>query len=125
MRFYSIFKKESDPFLKKSKWLIILFCISSVISILIYSRFLPSNCETFISDNFNGVVIKKYIDPKNHNLMTISLRQEGKRTIEKTLEYHDTIVFEKLKINDTLMKLSNQNYYLINLTDTVIHVCND
>lgn len=123
--YYNIFKKESDPFLEKTKWLFIILCVSPVLFMLVYSQFLPSNCEVFFSENLNGVILGKYIDTENHNSMTILLQTKSKTTVKRPLEFQETILFEKLKINDVLEKLSGQNYYIINYTDTVRHVCND
>lgn len=125
MRFYNVFRKETDPFSEKAKWVIIVSCISPVLFMVIYSQFLPSDCENFHSQKINGVILNKYIDSKNHNSMTISIQTEIHEITRRPLEFQDTILFRKLKINDLLEKPSGKNYYIINHLDTIPHVCND
>lgn len=106
------------PIEKKAGYIIVGFCISPLIFMIIYSLFLPSHCETFIKDEFRGIVIKKYIDKPNHNNETIVIRKNGQEKLTNFVNYYVHDFYSNVNVNDSLIKKSGQVFISIKRHDS-------
>jgi hypothetical protein len=63
--------------------------------------------------SFNGLVIDKYNDKKNHNFPTILIDESGKQ-FDYTLQGDSSGLFEFLMISDSIKKKKGFNEYVVN-----------
>lgn len=110
---------EKIPFDTRAKYVIITFCIGPLIFLIIYSLFLPSECEIFLKDEFRGVVIDKYRDRPNHNIETIVIRKHGEEKLTKFVNPSDRDFYEIININDSLIKKGGISFLTIKRDDSV------
>ncbi len=74
-------------------------------------KYLSSFEETvfiYYKSSFSGVVVKKFIDKENHSSRKIVLRN-GKIEEVIYLDFQRNVLFNSIKVNDTLIKLTNQS----------------
>ena len=82
---------------------VIFFVIKTIIEVS------HSRCDVFnefLSLNYNGIIVNKYIDHSNHSTRTIiikNLNDSAEQTFD-LLDWDETGVFDKLNKNDTIVK---------------------
>jgi len=68
----------------------------------------PSNCDLYDGykkSSFEGVVIKKFIDKKEHSFPFVYVKNENH--LEKLNLFYDTTAYKAIYINDSIIKLKN------------------
>ena len=66
----------------------------------------------YYRSSFSGVIVKKFIDEKNHGYRKIVL-SNGKVEEVIYLDFEQDALFNSFQINDTLIKLANQSQILL------------
>ena len=68
-----------------------------------------SNLEEFKRTEFNGQVVKKYVDQSNHNSKTIQI-QDHDHVFEYVLIQDTSGFYEYVKPGDSLLKFKNDDH---------------
>lgn len=97
----------------KFKYLVIIFCIAPIVFFFIRSFFTSSHlCELsskFKKSEYNGVVIDKYLDQKNHRTKTITIKV-NESNIDLILPRDTSSFFDFIVLGDSLFKEEQQNF---------------
>lgn len=74
------------------------------------------NCIDYLkSENWSGIIFKKYIDTKNHNIKVIELKRSNEVVIRRfTLSCYDQSFFNQIEIGDSIYRgFGEFNCYII------------
>ena len=103
------------------KYNLLIIIIIAIFSILIsifytkldklhFERIKHSYLNYYYSESLNGVILKKYIDKRNHSIKTIQIRTIDD-TISLAFDFDNSGLFEYLIKGDSISK--NQNSFQI------------
>jgi hypothetical protein len=93
---------------KSIKGYMIFFII--IIGLIIYSNYSGKNsCLKNVNElNFNGVIVKKYYDTKQHNYAIIELFSLNDSIVKINLTNDHSGIFDYVQKNDSLIKRSGE-----------------
>lgn len=115
--------KQSDIDLRVWIWIKWIF-ISILLLVLLYvlfNEYSKGNCSAFYNDinkQYEGIVVDKYLNERNHMNETIILDNGGKHTINS---FDKTSFYDSISIGDMVIKNKGSlKYFLIKQSDTLV-----
>jgi hypothetical protein len=94
-----------------------------IMILILFSNYISlKNCRRYITDlSFNGHIVRKYIDNKEHNypILEVSTLEHKLQKINLSLEYSG--LFEYVQTNDSIIKFSGSLKVMVyrNSIDTI------
>ncbi len=72
------------------------------------NQFLCNEYNQYLKISFNGIVIKKFVDPNEHSFPYIYIGNDKKKNdIEKLSLFNDTTAYNYIHLNDTVVKFKD------------------
>lgn len=97
-----------NPFKKFRKIILPIIAFISFLIVVIPDLFENTRCnvyDEFLSTAFEGVVVQKFIDSSQHSNKVVTIKDQENSRIQRILfDLEINHAFEKIKINDTLVK---------------------